>query len=458
MEGQVDLKRVLIANRGEVARKLIRHYRDQGVESVVVFSEPDAEQGYLDDADYAVYLNGSTVAETYLDAPKVVAAAMDAGCDAIHPGYCFLAEHLDLYDLAHRSNIAVIGADPKALGLVVDRVKLRGIAKRLNLPVIPSSEPIGVDQDGMEAAARIGAPLFVKALQGNAMARVDALEHLSEAMASVRRRARLVSGDETVYLERAVHAVRQVGTVVVADRQGTCVHLGLTDGSLELDASPGGPGAAPGQPGTYTSWIEEAGEGLHPDLQARLGEAAVNLCKAVKWVGVAKVRWALTANHGWFLLGFSGRLTTGYDLVEQVHDVDLLQAQFLAVAGKPLLWEQGDARPRRHGIQLRVFHMDPRTRTRPEGVLERVELPDGVLAEQGVDMGTHCTADTEPLLVKLTVTAPTRHAAVVKAKAAVEELIVEGVPTNLAALREIVGSRSFWDGDYDLRTLTRMLV
>lgn len=452
MEGQVKVTRVLIANRGEIARRLIRHYAEQGVETCVVFSEADAEQPYLDDADYAVYLNGRTVAETYMDAGRVVSAAMDAGCDAIHPGTCFLAEHLDLYDLAHRSNIAVIGADPRALPLVVDRAKLRGVARKLNLPVIPSSEVLSVDDDGMEAAARIGAPLYVKAVQGGGLWRVDDLSALPDALAAVREMARLSSGDPAVYLERAVEARRQVGTVIVADRQNTCVHLGETDGSLEFASARGSSGES-----HYCTWVEEAGNGVAPELREQLGQAAVALARAVRWVGVGKVRWALTPHGGFYLLGFSARLTTGYDLVEEVHGVDLLQAQFTALAGEPLGWEQADVAPAVHGLQLRIFHIDPRTRTRPEGVLERLVLPDGVRAEVGVEERSICTADTEPLVVKLNITAPTRHAAVVRAKAALEELIVEGIPTNAAVLRDLVGRKLFWDGDYGVGTLAALV-
>lgn len=447
MEGPViAIERVLIASRGEVARRLIRQFREAGVETVAVFSEPDVEQPWVEEADYAVYLMGRTVGETYLDPRRVVSAAMDAGCDAIHPGYCFLAERVDFVQMAMLANLLVIGGDPRALARAVDRFDVRRVARDLGIPIVPASERLAPDDDGVGAGALLGFPLYVKAPAGQVAQRVTAQDQLPTAVARVRDIAALLHGDRTVYLERAVDHLRRCGTVVVADRHDTVVHLGETDGSLGLGVR---------------SWVEEMGEALVGDLHQRLGEAAVEVARAIGWTGVGRVRWALTPDGGWYLLGFSGRLTTGYTLSERVLGLDLVHTQLRMFQGEPLTWGQEAVKPTRHGVQLRIFPVDV---TDPladvEGQIERLDLPEGdenVLVEAGTAAGQPCNRDTDPLLVKLTITGPTRHAALVRARAALEELVIEGVPTNRDFLLELLADERVWRGEYDTHTVASML-
>ena len=437
----MNIRRVLIANRGEIARRLIRFYRENGIESVVAFSEADAEEGYLDDADYAGYLNGRTVRETYLDPVRVVSAALDAGCEAIHPGTCFLAEHVDFYAHATNANVAVYGCDPTLIARLMDRTHVRQVATALELPMIPASEPLTTEDDGRAAAAQLGFPLFVKAVAGGALARVDTLAGVEEAVREVRKLAAVVTGDGRVYLERAVDHQRHISVPIVADRHGHVVHLGCMDGSLEV---------------RYHTWVEELGPDVAPSVAAKITAASVTLAKALQWVGVGKARWAVTEDGGWYLLGFSARLSSGYGLVEAVHGVDLVEAQRMALEGEPLDWKQQDALARRHGVQLRIHHVRPTDLTRPEGVLERLVPPEGVRVDVGVDEGLALGPDSEPVLLKITATAPTRQAALVKARQALEELVVEGVETNVPVLEALFDQRSYWEGRYDVHTLEEL--
>lgn len=433
------MKRVLIANRGEVARRLIAFYKSQGVESVVAFSEADAEQPYLDEADFAVYLNGRSVGDTYLNPERVVSAAVDAGCDAIHPGYCFLAEHTDFFAYATSANVAIYSCDPTVIMKAVDRVLLRRTAKTLGVPLVPASDPLGPTDDGLAAGAQLGVPLLVKGVHGRAVARVDTLDALPEAVSEVRNFARAVSGEgSAVFLERAVDDHRYIGVTVVADRSGTVVHLGATDASLQV---------------RFRTWVEELGPTVVPEVAAEIAAASVELAKAVGWIGVGTYRWAVTPRGGWYLLGFSARLTAGYSLTEAVHGVDLLNTQAMALEGDEVPWTQEDARLEEHGVQLRVFHVRVSDLSRPAGTITKLVLPEGVQVEAGVVEGLPCDVDSEPLLVKLTAVAPTRQAALVKARAALETLVIEGVDTNIQMLRALFDDRAFWDGDYDVRSL-----
>lgn len=439
---QATLERVLVAHRGATARRLVRHYRQRGVETCVVFSEADADQPYLDEADYAVYLNGRSAASTYLDPERVVAAAMDAGCDAIHPGTGPLAEEASFHAMAHHANVAVIGCDPAVLPRIVDPAALAATARELSLPAVPVSAPLAPEDDGMLEAARIGAPLRVVPLGGGASRLVRDLAELPGALDAVRGEAVRAAGDPRVRLERAVEVHREVGAVVIADRHGRCDVLGLHDTTLGHDGA---------------TWVAEAGPELFPDLRDALCRASEALARAVGWVGVGEVRWALGPRGAWFLRGFAGRLPDAYDLVEEVWGVDLVEAQFDAVSGGELRWAPGALAPRGHGVQLRVLHLDPATGARHEGVLEALELPAGALAERGVDAGCACSPDSEPLLARVTVLAPTRGAAVVKAKAAAEAVDARGVPTNLADLRALLGGEAVWRGEHDAHTVERLL-
>lgn len=434
---QATLDRLLVACRGAVAKRLIRHYRQQGVETCVVFSEADADQPYLDEADYAVFLNGRDEASTYLDPERVVAAAMDAGCDAIHPGTSALAEEVGFHALAHHSNVAVIGSDPATLARAVDLATLASVARDLSLPVVPASAELGPDDDGLLEGARIGTPLWVKSLGGGPPRLVRDLSDLPGALEAVHDQ-----GEARVRLERAVDVYREVGVVVVGDRHGRCVGMGPVDATLRLDGR---------------SWIGEAGPELFPELQGPLVEASVALARALGWVGVGEVRWSITPRHTWFLRGFSARLPECFDLVEQVWGVDLVEAQFDVLSGGGARWKATELAPRGHGLQIGIHHVDPLGRQRPEGLLELLDIPPGVVHEIGVEPGCLCSQESEPLLARLTLLAPTRGAAVVKAKAVVEAAQVSGVPTNLDALRELLGHEDFWRGVHDAHTVQRLL-
>jgi acetyl/propionyl-CoA carboxylase alpha subunit len=439
MEGPLDIERMLVAGRGIAASRIVAACRAHDLESVLVFSESDADQAVLDESTYAAYLSGRTVAETYLNPGRVLGAAMDAGCEALHPGTCFLAEHLGFFQAAAAANVLLVAPPAPVVFRVVDRTSLANISRSLGLPRIPASGPLSAGSDGLEDAARIGTPLYVKAVHGRALERVERLVDVPAAVARVQSVARLIAGDERVYMERAVDARRHVGAVIVGDGSAPPIILGWVDSSVER--------------GRFTH-LEECGRAvITPELAATLTEQAHALCAAVGWTGVGRIRWALTPDGRAYLLGVSPRLTNGFELVEVAHGVDLVDAQLRIALGHRLDWEQPEV-PERHVIQCRIYHQGP-DGSRPDGVLEALELPtgDALRASYGVDVGTPCSMDTEPLLATLCVEAPTRQAAVVLARAALDKVRVVGVPTNADGLRSLLGRRDFWEGTHDARIL-----
>lgn len=436
------MKRVLVACRGEVARRLIRQLGGQGIETVSVFMEQEAEHPWVDEADYPTYLMGREPESTYLDARRLVSAALDAGCEAVHPGCNLLAGRFDFVDMANLSNVAVIGADGPPMLQLTDRLKLRDLARRVGVPLVPASEVLAADDDGQVSAAQLGFPVFVKSVAIAAWRRADDPSQLGDAVAAIRKLGDTLARDARVYLERAVTGARQVGTLVAADRAGHFVALGETDASLKAGGM---------------SWIEEAGPGLVPPaLHARLQEKALALAKAVEWVGLVRFNWAILPDGGWYLTGASCRLTQGYRLVEAVQGVDLIQTQIDVQQGEPLRWEGADPEATRFGVQVRLVHGDAALGgSREPGVLEALSFPeeDDLWVDCAFEAGNELDADTEPVIAKLTVTAPTRQAALVRARAALEATVVEGVQTNREQLIAFLADPRVWSGTYDDATL-----
>ncbi len=357
----MSLHRVLIACRGRLARRLVTTYRRMGIETVAAFSEPDAEQGYLDDADYDAYLVGSSVADTYNDAGNVLSAAMDAGCDAIHPGRGPLAGTPELVTLAANANVGIIGADPQYLLEVIDRALLADRVRAMGLS-------------------------------------------WSDASAS--------ATDE------------RLAAVVVGDRHGAPVVLGHLDRTLQHRGR---------------VWLAELSSPRPSWPEGVLTEATRAVASDTHWIGVGTLNWRVVDTTA-AMHHFSARLPTGWDLVEAVQGIDLIEAQLTAVIGQPLGWEQ-PPQLSTTGLQVRIWHGDPGSGDTDEGVLE-VDLPqvEGVDVALGVDRSTPCSALTDPLLLTLTAVHDDRRVALAALREAVESLRVGGVSTNLAAVRALLAT------------------
>jgi acetyl-CoA/propionyl-CoA carboxylase biotin carboxyl carrier protein len=422
--------RVLVANRGVTARRLVAAFQALGMETVAAFCEPDVDRAYVEEADYPVYLGGRTVQETFLDPTRVLSAALDAGCDAIHPGTCFLAERPELVELASRASVAVVAPDAEVLDRVTDRFEVYAAARALGVPIIPTSAaPVGDRVEPMAAAAQLGWPLYVKAVRGGVMRHVTEPSGLMEAVRSVSEAAERSTGQADVYLQRDLRGpVRRIGAVVASDRHGTAMAIGLTDASL----------------GVGRTWLEELGDVVDGELAARLRVWSSALVRALGWWGICTVRWAVTEDGAAFLLGISARLTTGFRMLEVAHGVDLIRDQWRLMAGERLGWDPADADAGRHVVQLRVVHCGADGRSRPPGEVTALSLPEDGETITDVEVGDVVEDVNDPILAMVTVSGSTRHAAMVRATAALAALRVDGVQTNLDALRRLLDDRRVW--------------
>ena len=419
--------RVLIANRGEIAVRIMRTCRALGIRTVAVFSDVDRDALHVRSADAAVHIGLASARESYLNAVAILEAARRSGADAIHPGYGFLSESPDFAQACSAAGVTFIGPPPQAMRLLADKTAARRLAEELRVPVLPGIHEDAADDDALAAkAAQIGFPLMVKAVAGGGgrgMRLVAAEEALPDALASARREALAAFGDERLLLERAVVGGRHIEVQVLADRMGNAIHLAERDCSIQR---------------RYQKVIEESpSPAVTPELRTRLTEAALRLAQAAGYENAGTVEFLVDREGGFSFLEMNARLQVEHGVSELVTGLDLVALQLAIAAGDPLDLRQEDVRFQGHAIECRVYAEDPTRGYAPSpGRLSIFEPPsgEGVRNDTGVEAGSVVPSNYEPLLAKLLVHGPTRAEAVERARAAAAAYVVEGVHSNLGLL------------------------
>ncbi|MCA9494142.1 MAG: hypothetical protein KC621_29645 [Myxococcales bacterium] len=404
MSDEVVLERALIATRRPLASRLIRLFRDRGVETVAAFSEAEAEAPWLDDADYDAYLGDGPSEKVWREPQRLVSAAMDAGCDVIHTGTEAVTDALDLWSAASAANVGVIGGEPRRMVEVLDRSRWAAHARHQDLPVLPISDPLGASADGIAEAARIGVPLYVKALHGPWSRRVDGFDDLAGALAAIREQ------DPNVVLERAADGTRRLGVVVAADQHGRVTRLATISNE-----------------GHGLRAVAGAGTVLPPEVSEVVEEGTSRLIRETGFVGVGRARWILTRDGSPWLLSFSPRLPTAFELVELATGIDLLALQLDLTLGRPAP-ASASARP---AVQARCSATADGIVTRNQWGRGRVQ----VLAEPG----SHVVAG-DPLAV-VTVSADDASGAWRGLAEALSSASLGGVASDVSDLNERVVSR-----------------
>ncbi|GAA1259390.1 MULTISPECIES: biotin carboxylase N-terminal domain-containing protein [Streptomyces] len=421
---------LLVANRGEIARRVIRTARAMGLRTVAVYSEPDAAAAFVRDADVAVPLPGRTGAETYLNGEAVLAAARRAGADAVHPGYGFLSENAAFAAACVREGLVFVGPPAAAMTAMAVKTEARRIAERAGVPVAPGAELDGTESPRAlrETAARVGFPLLVKAASGGGgrgMRLVGNAGELSEAVDSARREADAAFGDGTVFLERYLGGARHIEVQVVADAHGTVRTLGDRDCSVQR---------------RNQKVLEEApAPGLGQGLRERMAKASVALARAVSYEGVGTVEFLVSGDE-FFFLEMNTRLQVEHPVTEEVWGLDLVRLQVRTAAGERLDELPWPARPEGHAVEVRLCAEDPASGYLPSpGPVHRFRMAPspGLRVESAVEDDTLVPGEYDSLIAKLIVHAPTRDEAVTRLGRAVRALELHGPATNrdqLAAL------------------------
>jgi acetyl/propionyl-CoA carboxylase alpha subunit len=444
-------RRLLIANRGEIAVRVARTAREMGIATAGVYAESDAGAFHTRSVDRAVSLGPGSPSQTYLSIERLLAAARESGSDAVHPGYGFLSENADFARAVVEAGLTWVGPPPAAIVAMGDKLRARAAMEKAGVPVVPGSRRDAVsDAELLEEARRLGFPLLIKASAGGGgkgMSRVARVEELPSALAEGRRLSEAAFGDGTVYLERLLEGCRHVEIQVFGDGAGNLVSLFERECSVQR---------------RHQKILEETpspalgGDGA---LRHAMGEAAVAAARAVGYVGAGTVEFLVEGSRFYFL-EMNTRLQVEHPITEETLGCDLVRAQLEVAAGAPVpaSWKDGSLRPRGHAIELRLYAEDPvEFLPRSGGILVyREPSGPGIRVDSGVGEGSVVGVDYDPLLAKLVVSAATREAAIARARRALEEWIVLGVETNARLLRAVLASDAFVSGRYDTDLIARL--
>jgi acetyl-CoA carboxylase biotin carboxylase subunit len=443
-----SLRRVLVANRGEIAVRVMRTCKERGLETVAVYSDVDRLAPHVQLADFAVAIGPAPASQSYLVIDKIIAACKASGADAVHPGYGFLSENEDFADACTAAGITFIGPSADAMRKMGSKTEARKTVSAAGTPVVPGDN--GPEGNGfpsaelaLAAAKKIGFPVLIKAAAGGGGKgmRLVASEHeLAGSFDGARREATAAFGDGTVYLEKAIQRPRHIEIQVFGDQHGTVVHLGERDCSIQR---------------RHQKVIEESPSPVvAPELRARMGAAAVAAAKAVDYVGAGTCEFLLDGTTGGFyFLEMNTRLQVEHPVTEMIYGLDLVAWQLDVAEGKPLPLAQHelDARRRGHAIECRIYAEDPVKFLPSPGRITHLRVPDGpyVRNDSGCYEGAEIPVHYDPMISKLVVWGDDRKVAVARMRRALDEYQVLGIETNLPFHRRCFRHAAFVAGDYD---------
>ncbi len=437
------IRRILVANRGEIALRVIRTAQEMGIETVAVYSDADRTALHVRRATHAVHLGGSKPSESYLDIGKVVAAAKKTACDALHPGYGFLSENEDAAQACIDAGIEFLGPPPHAILAMGDKVEARKIAMKAGVPLVPGLQE-EVDEARLAAAAKqVGYPVMLKAAAGGGGKGIRIVreeKQLLEAFHMARAEAKGAFGDDRVYLEKFVTRPRHVEIQVMADKHGNVVHYGERECSVQR---------------RHQKLVEESPcIALSPEVRAQMGKAACDLARAVGYVGAGTVEFLYSEGRFYFL-EMNTRLQVEHPVTEMRYGVDLVREQIRVGAGEKL---SPVAEPRGHSIEVRVNAEDPNTYFPSLGRITRLNMPGGpgVRLDSALFRGMEVTPFYDSMLAKLVVHGADRDQAIARCQRALRELRIVGVSTSLPVALRTLQSDEFRSGDYDTGILERI--
>ncbi|MFF2097760.1 acetyl-CoA carboxylase biotin carboxylase subunit [Streptomyces sp. NBC_01281] len=441
---------VLVANRGEIAVRVIRTLRALGVRSVAVFSDADADARHVREADTAVRIGPAPASESYLSVERLLEAAARTGAQAVHPGYGFLAENAAFAQACADAGLVFIGPSPEAISLMGDKIRAKETVKKAGVPVVPGSSGSGLTDDELiEAAREIGVPVLLKPSAGGGgkgMRLVRDAAVLAEEIAAARREARASFGDDTLLVERWVDRPRHIEIQVLADGHGHVVHLGERECSLQR---------------RHQKIIEEAPSVfLDPATRAAMGEAAVQAARSCGYRGAGTVEFIVPGGDAssYYFMEMNTRLQVEHPVTELVTGLDLVEWQLRVAAGEPLPYAQDDITLTGHAVEARICAEDPARGFLPSGgtvLALREPQGDGVRTDSGLSEGTEVGSLYDPMLSKVIAYGPDRPTALRRLRAALADTVTLGVPTNAGFLRRLLAHPDVVAGDLDTGLVER---
>jgi acetyl-CoA carboxylase biotin carboxylase subunit len=439
-------RKVLVANRGEIAVRVTRTLREMGIAAVAVYSEADRASLHVRTADEAYPIGPAPAAESYLRVEKIVAVAKESGCDAIHPGYGFLSENPALPEACERAGLVFIGPPPSAMRAMGSKTAARDKMSAAGVPIVPGARCETTDE-ATAAATQIGFPVMLKAASGGGgkgMRLVSSPAEMAGAWERARSEAKKFFGDDTVYLEKAILRPRHVEIQVLGDREGNIVHVFERDCSIQR---------------RNQKVVEETpSPAASRELVARMGAIAVQGAKAVGYFSAGTFEFLLAEDGSFYFLEMNTRLQVEHPVTELVTGLDLVREMVRVAQGEPLGFAQGDLASRGAAIECRIYAEDPSNGFLPSpGVIESLVVPSGpgVRDDGGAYQGCTISSFYDPLISKLSVWAPTRERAIARMRRALSEYVVTGIRTNLAFHEKLFAHPEFAAGRYDTGFIER---
>jgi acetyl-CoA carboxylase biotin carboxylase subunit len=432
-------KRILIANRGEIACRIMATCREMGIETVAVYSQADETAAHVLAADRAVLLGAADPAESYLNQDRIFAAARETGAEAIHPGYGFLAENETFASRCQAEDITFIGPPPAAIRDLGDKTVARRLMQGSDVPVIPGLSHPETDPAKLgEAAERIGYPVLIKAAAGGGgkgMRVVTSAAELAEAAETASREAAAAFGNGAIFIEKYLARARHVEFQIMADGQGNCIHLLERECSIQR---------------RHQKIIEETpSPALTPALREEMGAAAVRAAQAAGYVNAGTVEFLLDPDGRFYFLEVNTRLQVEHPITEMVTGIDMVREQIRIAAGERLSYTQSDITGRGHAIECRIYAEDPENDFFPSpGPIDYLQQPQGpgIRVDSGIYMGGQVPVEYDPILAKMIVHAETREAAIARACRGLKDYVVIGVKTPIAFLLDVLDHEAFRDG------------
>ncbi len=438
------ITKLLVANRGEIALRVMRSARELGIRTVAVYSDADRQSLHVRFADEAVNIGPPPSSESYLRIDKIIAAATQTGADAIHPGYGFLSENEDFAEAAAQAGIIFVGPPPKAIEIMGSKLAAKNAAAKFNVPLVPgTAEPISDIAKAKKLSNEIGYPVLIKASAGGGgkgMRIVNNEEEFSEQMERAVSEAISAFGDGSVFIEKYVTQPRHIEFQIFGDQHGNVVHLFERECSIQR---------------RHQKVVEEAPSSiLTPEIRKKMGEAAVNVAKSCGYYNAGTVEFILDANLNFYFLEMNTRLQVEHPVTEQITGLDLVKLQIRIAEGEKIPFAQEDLRINGHAVEVRVYAEDPANNFLPDiGTLKTYRRPQGhgIRVDDGFEEGMAIPFYYDPMIAKMICHAETREAAIEKTIRAIDEYQITGVETTLGFCKFVMEHQAFRSGNFDTK-------
>jgi acetyl-CoA carboxylase, biotin carboxylase subunit len=438
------INKILVANRGEIALRVMRSARELGIKTVAVYSEADRESLHVRYADEAVFIGAPPSSESYLRIEKIIAAAKETGAQAIHPGYGFLSENEDFASAIEKAGMIFIGPSAKSIEVMGSKLAAKAAVAKFNVPLVPgTSEPIDDIKKAKKVASEIGYPVLIKASAGGGgkgMRIVESEKDFQEQMERAVSEATSAFGDGSVFIEKYITQPRHIEFQIFGDQHGNVVHLFERECSIQR---------------RHQKVVEEAPSSvLTPEIRKQMGEAAINVAKSCGYYGAGTVEFILDEKLNFYFLEMNTRLQVEHPVTEMVTGIDLVKLQVSVAEGNPLPFKQEDLKLNGHAVEVRVYAEDPANNFLPDiGTLQTYKRPqgNGIRVDDGFEQGMDIPFYYDPMIAKLICYAETREGAIEKTIRAIAEYEITGLETTLGFCNFVMHHEAFRSGNFDTR-------